>query len=198
MYGLTTITQPTWEPITVDEAKIHARIDYDVEDALIGTWITAARELAESHTGKRFPEQSLRLELGEWPCEETDRQYAIRLPVEPVTAIEKIEYYNAAGTLIELDEAEYQTWLNHHPPLVMPKPLGIWPVLQSGRAQSLAVEFTAGYATAELVPAQAKQAIYLTLTYWNEHRGDSKDPTEHGLPLGAKRLLDSLATGSYC
>ena len=33
--------QPVQEPVTVEEAKAHLRIDYDAEDALIASYIAA-------------------------------------------------------------------------------------------------------------------------------------------------------------
>ncbi|MBQ9388560.1 MAG: phage gp6-like head-tail connector protein [Synergistaceae bacterium] len=38
---------PITEPVTLQEAKRHCRIDHDTEDELITTYITAAREWAE-------------------------------------------------------------------------------------------------------------------------------------------------------
>ena len=38
------------EPVTLEEARLHLRVDHTDEDALIGSLIIAARELAE-HSG---------------------------------------------------------------------------------------------------------------------------------------------------
>ncbi len=98
--------------------------------------------------------------------------------------------------------AGWQAWADHNPPLVSPAPDETWPDIQAGRAGGVRVEFTAGYGSAADVPADAKAAILLCVGYWYEHRGDSDDPadtpTSLGIPLGAKRLLSLLATGSYC
>jgi uncharacterized phage protein (predicted DNA packaging) len=40
--------------ITLDEAKLHCRIDDDYEDALIQAYIDAALEVCQKHIGKRF------------------------------------------------------------------------------------------------------------------------------------------------
>lgn len=46
-YALTTAT----EPVSLDEAKAHLSVIHDADDALIGGYISAARETVERHTG---------------------------------------------------------------------------------------------------------------------------------------------------
>lgn len=40
--------------ITLEEAKLHCRIDDDYEDTLIQAYIEAALEVCQKHIGKRF------------------------------------------------------------------------------------------------------------------------------------------------
>lgn len=42
------------ELITLNEAKLHCRIDDDYEDTLIQAYIEAALEVCQKHIGKRF------------------------------------------------------------------------------------------------------------------------------------------------
>lgn len=42
------------ELITLEEAKLHCRIDDDYEDTLIQAYIAAALEVCQQHIGKRF------------------------------------------------------------------------------------------------------------------------------------------------
>lgn len=42
------------ELITLEEAKLHCRIDDDYEDLLIKAYIEAALEVCQTHIGKRF------------------------------------------------------------------------------------------------------------------------------------------------
>jgi uncharacterized phiE125 gp8 family phage protein len=118
VYGLTTITGPASEPVTLAVAKAHLRIDHDDENALIEDWIKSARELAEAHTGRRFVTQQVRVTLGAFPCDPDD---IIRLPVGPVASVDSLTYTDEAGATQTLAaDVEYQAWLDHNPPLLAP------------------------------------------------------------------------------
>lgn len=46
------------ELITLDELKLHCRIDDDYEDPLLQAYIAAALEVCQKHIGKRFDTQA--------------------------------------------------------------------------------------------------------------------------------------------
>lgn len=203
MYGLTLVTPPAEEPVSLDRAKLHLRVDHDVDDELIASLIAAARGMSETHCRRAWVEQTLRMTLADWP---RDASGMIPLPVEPVLSVESVKYYATSGTLTTLTPVTgYQTWLDHSPPLIAAAPQVCWPQVEIGRLGAVQVEFTAGYGTADDVPEMAKAAILLCVGYWYENRGDGADPTGMvngmpltlGVPQGAKRLLDSLRTGAY-
>ena len=179
---------PAAEPVSLAVVKAHLRIDHDEENDLIKGWVSAARELAEGYTGKVWGERTLRLSLSCFPCG------SIELPVEPVSGVTLVSYFDIAGDSTTILAAGYQTWLDHSPPLVSPLPSGYWPQTEYGRLNAVTVEFTAG---AGEVPEMVRAAILLTIGLWDENRGDQNALISNGLPPGAKRLLDLLSTGSY-
>ncbi len=61
------VTAPAEEPITLLEAKQHLRVDVDDDDALIGSLITAARQAAETLTGRQLMTARWRLVLDAFP-----------------------------------------------------------------------------------------------------------------------------------
>lgn len=201
MYGLKTIAPPVTEPVPLADAKLHLKIDWAEEDALVARWIAAARELTEEYTSRRWLTQTVRLTLDYWVADRDDWWpgvgQVVRLPVRPVQSITSIKYYDIAGVQQTMAAGAYQTWLEHEPPLIAPTPLTVWPTLQSGRIGGVEIVFVAGEPTTATVPARAREAILLTLGYWNGNRGDGADPTKLGLPPGALRLLDSLDSSGY-
>ena len=54
------ITLPAIDPVTLAHAKLHARIDHEVEDALRATFIAAARQHGEQLTGWQFVRSRVR------------------------------------------------------------------------------------------------------------------------------------------
>lgn len=203
-YGLVLTVPPAQEPVTIGVAKSHLNVGHSDDDGLIANLIAAAREQTEAETGRRWMPQTLTLSLPsfvgqgrcvvDWFSGAVD---AIRLPVEPVSVVTAVRYYDQAGALQTLAGANYLTWLMHSPPLVYPAPSCSWPSTQPGRLGAVEVEFVAGYADAFAVPAAAKAAMLIAVGFWYEHRGDSEDLTELGLPPAALRLLRTLHTGHY-
>jgi hypothetical protein len=222
MYGLSLITAPAQEPVTLERAKAYLRVDHNADDDLIQGLITAARQLTEKHANRCWVEQQWRMTLLDWPdggggswvesylaratgLEAAGIAGAIPLPFEPVLSLDALKYYASSGTLTTLvADTNYQVWLDHSPPLVMPAPLSVWPTVQVGKVPAVIVEFTAGYGDASAVPEQAKSAILLCLGYWYENRGDGMDltmmnglPQALGMPPGAMRLLNLMNTDGY-
>lgn len=195
MYGLVTITPPAVEPVSLARAKSHLRIDHDEEDDLITGWIRAARELTELHTGKRWVTQTVRLTLPGWPTDCTSGiAGAIRLPVEPVASVDAFRYFDSSGTEQTFDAEDYQTWLDHSPPLVCPAADSYWPALKSGKVAPVAIEFTAGGAL-QSVPEGVSLAMLLAIGNWDENRGDAG--SAKALPPAVKAQLDLLWNGAY-
>lgn len=198
MFSLSTVTEPSEEPLSLDAAKEHLRVSDDAEDDLITSLIRGARRLTEKETGQRWVTQTLKLTLANWPCNQPwfGWEHAIGLPVEPIASVDEVRYYDFAGTLQTWSGSNWQSWNDHSPPLVAPAPYCSWPGLQPGRLPAIEVEFTAG-TDSTLVPDDAIALMKLVVGYWYEHRGDSDDPTKLGLPAGAERLVNMLSSRGY-
>ncbi|QJW94699.1 head-tail connector protein [Frigoriglobus tundricola] len=214
-YGLTLTTPPAAEPLTLAQAKAHLNVSPGVtaDDDLITDLIRAAREQTELETGRRWMTQTLTMSWHTFPYrDDPGMKFAsdywpgmvpgyypvLILPYEPVQSIVSLTYFDPNGVPQTLTEGtDFLTWLDHSPPLAYPYPGKLWPFTQTSRLGAVSCQFVAGYASADQVPARVRSAMKLAIGYWYEHRGDSDDPTELGLPLGAVRLLRSLHTGYY-
>jgi len=58
------------EPVTVDELKVSTRLDPadSTLDALLQTYITAARQIAEQETGRFYVQRTVRYTYADWPA----------------------------------------------------------------------------------------------------------------------------------
>jgi hypothetical protein len=68
--GLKLKTGPASEPVTLQEAKDHLRVDLDDEDSVIEGFIKAARTDCENLQNRAYISQTWELWLDEWPDED--------------------------------------------------------------------------------------------------------------------------------
>lgn len=69
------IDAPASEPVTLNEAKAHARIRHDRDDAYINTLIAVARRKAEFDTGRALAIQRWTATLDRWPAAESGEAF---------------------------------------------------------------------------------------------------------------------------
>jgi uncharacterized phiE125 gp8 family phage protein len=178
-WRLSLVTAPTVEPVSVAEAKLHAKIDSEDEDSQVLDWIRAATRKVEHDTEMALLTQTWDLSIGAFPGYSP---YTVTLPIRPVQSITHVKYWNAAGT--------EQTWLGTNyflDPSTLSLGLtvnGTWPTdlreLQPGT-----IRFVAGYTSADLVPEDLRQAIKLLVGHFNINRqtiniGTSVTPIDLG------------------
>ena len=156
------LTAPTLEPVTLAEAKLAARIDYDAFDAMVPGLITAARQLAEQETGWRFIAQTWRTELMDWPAA-TDV-----LPVHQATAA-TITYWDGSAW-DSLSSAAYAFGDQDNGTALAPATGSSWPTLGDKPVGSrVRIDLTAGAADAAAVPECVKLYIKALVAWWVEN-----------------------------
>lgn len=151
------------EPISLDEAKQHLRVDSDADDDLIADYIVAAREWVERETGlilvkrpisERFTGFGERMRLRAWPVDHG----------QPVT----IAYFDRAGAAQSITTASLR---------VAARPAGVAPAAGTRWPSAFAVDgevtvsFTAGYAAPVDVPQLLKQAMLALIASLYDDRG---------------------------
>jgi uncharacterized phiE125 gp8 family phage protein len=142
------ITAPVAEPITLEEAKLHLRVDVDDDDDLIEALITAARETAEHLTGRSLITQTWERLLDAFPEAE------IELGRAPVQSITSITYVDEAGDEQTMAAEDYSLDASTIPGWVLPSAsLASWPNALD-TANAVRVRFVCGYgADGSAVPA---------------------------------------------
>lgn len=163
MYSLAQTTAPTAEPLTLVEVKQHLRMSDEIGDdnSLLTAQLAAARQDVEDRTNRQLMSASWTLKVDCFPC---GKFYLPRAPLASVTSLKYLE--SAAGVETTWASSNYIVSATREPGEVslaygvaFPS---IYPV-----ADAVRIVFVAGYATAALVPAKAKQAIKLKLSEWH-------------------------------
>lgn len=108
--GLSVVTGPTQEPVTLGETKDHLRVTEPDDDGLLAGYILAARRYAENYTRRAFCTQTLDYTIDHrWPYECVDGYYKRRiyLPVPPLQSVSSISYVDTDGNTQTLDSSQY-------------------------------------------------------------------------------------------
>lgn len=187
------ITQPTIEPLTLAEAKLHCRIDSDdtARDTLITALIQAARERAEHLTGRNFLTQTWEAQLDKFPD-------AIALDRPPFQSVTYVKYLDLNGALQTLSTASYSADLNGLRAYIVPAYSLQWPETYKD-INAVTVRWASGYTSAALVPESVKQYMRLVISDFNEHSTATVAGTKLQLEPHPflERLLDRVKVQIY-
>lgn len=191
---LAVVTPPSIEPVTPAEAKLHARIFYDDDDALISSLITAAREWLEARVARAFITQTL--EDTRYVAPGT-RIRLLRAPVQSVasvtvngTTLDPSAYTVDPGTpgWVTIPDATLAS--------LAPSPIG-WLPSAAPSGQTVVIRYVAGYGDdATAVPETAKLIIKILAS----HLYNRREPIVTGtivaeVPFTVEALCDPLRWG---
>lgn len=166
--NLMLIQGPQAEPVTLEEAKLHLRVDGNEEDLLISALITAAREYCETWQARAYVTQTWELVLDRFPKDKNQ----ITIPLPPLQAVESIKFKNKDGIETTWEPENYIVDTVSQPGRVVLAYGKAWPSSVLQTANAISIRFTAGYGSAEEVPEKFKAAIKLMVAYLYEHRDE--------------------------
>lgn len=186
-----TIVQPAAEPLTLDEVKLHLRIDTDDENDWIEPQITAARQAAENFCNRYIAEQTVEMRRAGlpncWP-------FAMCLPGSDPARDVVIKYPDANGAQQTVDPGVYQVaW---SAPSRIDTAYGMqWPPARY-ESDGVRITYVAGYTLpgdcpqAYPLPSAIRSAMLLMIGNWYENREANVIGTIVAeLPLGVQSLL---------
>lgn len=180
-FRLVIASNPAVEPVTLAEARTHARVDDTADNSLVSALITAARRAAEIYTRRVFITQSWTMYMDQAPTENY-----LELPKAPLLGISSIVTYSDADAATTFASSNYYVDLITRPGRVVLRNGASWPT-PSRAANGFVVNFVAGYdSTGSGVPADIRQAILMIVSHLYENRGD----TDAEMPRVAQMLLD--------
>jgi uncharacterized phiE125 gp8 family phage protein len=205
--ALRVITGPSSEPVTIDLARQHCRIDAGYDDALIAMYVTGARIEAEAYLNRALFTQRLQYAIT-WAPPPTATPLVpqslivfplnwpplvkrpIELPRAPAVSVEQI-MWGPIDDMQLADADDYDLNLNVEPGYIAVKPQLLPRIPQ----QSMVIDFTAGYDAADpaAVPMPIRMAILVGTAHYYENRGDV--PAE--MPAAFYRLLDPFRLWTY-
>ena len=205
MMAVKVITKPTVEPVSLEQAKAHLRVDTTDQDDLIEALITAARQRIEDETGRALITQTLEIAM-DYFVEPPDLRFvtlpyitpakAIALPRPPLQSLKRISYYDGDGNEVMLhDEVGSPTVISDlvvdtysEPGRLVPASGGSWPSTQD-RANAVVIRYVAGYGNdGEAVPKPITQAILLLIGHMHENPS-AVGEQRYELPMGVEWLI---------
>lgn len=176
--SLTLVTGPTQEPVTLQEAKDHLRLDTDDDDALVQRLIVAARVWVEGQTHRALMTQT-------WD-QTVDYQYPfiqyrpnIKFEINPVQSVSSFQYADGSSPMPTLAADQYIAVTKDHGSYIVPEYGVSWPTVRCV-PEAIRIRFVAGYTD---VPEPLKHAIYMLIAHWYENREEVGRGTDLVEPL---------------
>ena len=194
--ALRLVTGPTQEPVTLTEAKLHARVDTDDDDQLLMLLITSAREWIEGQTKRALVTQTWDWEIDYgWPYLQNGVP-TIDLPVNPVASVTSISYDDdGSSPRSTLSADDYTAVCRTHGSYIVPAYGATWPTVRCV-PNAITVRFVAGQAIDE-VPKQLTQALKMLVTHMYERRDLASEKQMIEIPYAVEALISPYRGGLY-
>lgn len=183
------ITGPTYEPLDLEETKKALSWTSDLDDTLIDTWISTARQRFEQQTGRQLMTATWEAWLDAFPC-------VIELPKAPLISVVSIKYVDADGALTTLDPSAYSVKAPQGPQgdrgWIEPAYGATWPSTRD-ESGAVRVRYTAGYGSAQGdVPELVRSGLYLLLSDFWCSRCANEEKVAPKKPIGMDELLSAF------
>lgn len=180
------ITPPAGEPVSLEEAKLHLRVDFDDDDALIQMLISSARQAAETITNRQLMTARWKLVMDSFPGPSlmgvpagqpfTLPGQAILIHKSPVQNVVAINYLDMNSVQQTMPASNYTVDAACEPARITPIFGQIWPI-PLPQIGSVSVTFDAGYGDASAVPEGIKCWIKLRVASLYTYREEVVAPS---------------------
>jgi len=176
------VTAPSTEPLTLTEVKTYLRVDDTVENDLITSLITVARQAVEGRTWMPLISQTWAMQF------DYDELNLLVWNVNkaPLISVSSVTYYDSNNDLQTLAATEYEYDIYGSPARFRLKSV---PTCYD-RMNTLQLNFVCGYANAAAVPTPIKQAMYMIIGHLYENRQTIITGTQvNEIPMSSEYLL---------
>lgn len=189
-FGLSRVAGEVTEPITLDDAKLHLRVDNDAEDDLIESMITSARTSCERRMQRSIISQSWILTQSSFGHPHIDHHMvdlpelfnlswyhnrchghpgSIVLPHPPIRSVTSVAYLDSSHQRVALDPTAYRLAVVGEM-LALLRPMGApWP-RTAREPDAVVITYVAGWADALQIPSPILSWIKLRIGALYENR----------------------------
>lgn len=191
---LTVVTPPTAYPVTLEEAKGHLNLFDNAWDAIVRSKIASATEYCQ---GRISGNRTLMPTVYDGILPGWDGAQ-IELPLPPLASVDSVKYFDADNAEQTLDSANYSVITPTGDPGFIEMILGETFPPTYTRPDAVTFRFTAGYATAALVPATMREAVLqMTAHLFANRTSEITGTIVAGFANGIDRLLLVNDYGAY-
>lgn len=182
-------------PISLEQAKVHLRVDIDEQDDMIEGYLAAAVSYLEEICNRSFISSTWDFYLDDdWPWIldfETNRHLQmIEVPKAALVSVTSITYVDTSGVTQTLASNQYVVDGAGAIGRIYPAYGVTWPSVRC-QPRAITVRFVAGYGTSpDNVPMPIKQAILLLVSHFHEQRQPvSVGQAVNSVPMAVDALI---------
>jgi hypothetical protein len=184
MAGFKVTTEPTAEPLSLQEVKEYLRVDDATDERVVQPLIIAARQFAEEHMNRALMQQTITLSLDAVVDQDEPLYEGMRtapdlnyyknylvLPKSPVQSVTSVKTYDDNDTATTMATTKYYVDTVREPARVVLRTGETFPTALRV-ANAIEVVYVAGYTSAYAVPEPIRLGMLQHIAYMYEHRGD--------------------------
>ena len=186
---LTVNTEPTVEPLEIDNIKYHLRIEQDDNDNDVTLFHLrkSVRQWTENYLNRALISQTLDYYMDRFPG--GDYYELPRPPLQTITTLSYTDYNGDASTLTE--DTEFVKDTDSEPGRIVLEYNYTWPNDTLHPRNPILTRYKAGYGDdVDDVPEAIRQAMLMLLTHWYEQRQPiSMGVSAYNVGMTVKSLL---------
>jgi hypothetical protein len=184
MAGLQITTEPTQEPLSLQEVKEYLRVEDGTDERVIRPFIETARRLAEEHLGRALMTQTYTLFLDAFneiydPLWEGTRtgpylnfyHNYVTLPKPPVISVTSVSTFDDSDNETTMASSKYYVDNVREPARIVLRQGETFPTALRV-ANAIKIVYQAGYTSSFTVPEPIRMGMLQHIAYLYEHRGD--------------------------
>ena len=196
--ALDVTTAPTFEPVTLSEAKEAMNLAHGRHDSLITGLIVAARRFVETTLRQTLPTTTYTLYLDRWPSksrygESVASHGSILLSMPPAVSVTTVKYIDTDGTQQTFASSKYTLDVKSYPARLALAWSESWPSIRAV-VNAIEVEFVAGQA-ASAIAATLKTGIRAIVQHLYDHPEVAVERSLSLVPMGVMSLIESESHG---